>query len=125
MVKREPSEVFHFNIVALKIWSRCRRVTAVARCSGAENTRVGNGRVVEPDDDALPVVAVATHDVTRDWLVFGPVPCIHDSELASMPSCSSVGLALVGVATSSADITTVVEASTVKNMCEFLKFKWI
>ena len=119
MVKGETSEVFHFNVVALDPWSRCRRVTTMARRSGAENTGVGNGRVVEPDDYALPVVTVATRDVASDWLVFGPVPCVHDSELALMPSCSSVGLALVGVATSSADITTVLEASTVNNMRKF------
>ena len=125
VVQREPDKVLYFDIVALNVWCRCGRVTTVARRSGAENTGVGNFRVVEPDDDALPVVSVAAHNVASGGLVLGPVPCVHDTELLLMPGCSGVGLALVGVTASSADIASVLETSTVKQIREFVELGWI
>jgi hypothetical protein len=67
-------------------------------------------------------VAVAAYDVASSWLVLGPVPCVHDSELALVPGCSSVSLALGLVTASSADIASVLKSSTANETCERLEF---
>lgn len=124
VVPREANEVLRLDVVALDVGGRRGRETTVARRSGAENTGVGICRVVDPDNDALPVVAVAAYDVTSGWLVLGPVPCVHDSELAPVPGCSSVSLALVLITASSADIASVLETSAANEIRERLNF-WL
>jgi len=48
--------------------------------------------VVDPDDDALPVVSVATIEATSTNLVLGKIPGIHNSKAPVVPGGASVGL---------------------------------
>jgi hypothetical protein len=66
-------------------------------------------------------VTVAACHVASGRLVLGPVPRVHDGELALVPPGSDVGLTLVLVTASGTDIASVLETSTASKTGERLK----
>lgn len=98
--------------------------TTTLSCKGV-GTKSANVSHASRTVTTYPVMAVAAYDVASGWLVLGPVPRVHDSELALVPCCSSIGLAFVLVTASGADISSILETSTVNKMCERLKFECI
>lgn len=112
MIGGECSEVLDFHVVALTVGVGGTLVPAMGRCSSPKDARVGVRGVVDPDDDALPVVTVAACDVAGNRLIFGEVPGIHDGELAPVPGGASVDLAFVAVLAATAGIAGVLKTST-------------
>lgn len=128
VVGREVGEVLDHRAVALALRVVRLLVVAVAGRGGADEgggsvgwegrqLRLGMGRarrltwVVDPDDDVLPVVAVAAGDVAVVGLVLRPVPRVHDAEAAVVPGGTDVGLALGLVAASAGGAAAVLETA--------------
>lgn len=113
MVGREGSEVLDLHVVSLPVGVGGALVGAVTGCGTAQDARIGICRVIDPNDNALPVVAVTTGNVTGVRLVLGEVPRVHDSKLALVPGGTSIDLAFVSVTTSGTDIASILKTSTV------------
>lgn len=65
-------------------------------CGGrdAENLGVGDGRVLDPNDDAFPVVAVADDAEAARALVLKHIPSVHDALYAVLAAATLVDLGL-------------------------------
>lgn len=122
MIGRESCEVFDLHVVAPSGRVGGALVIAMTGCSAAQDARVVVRRVVDPDDDTLPVMAVPANNVAGDGLVLGEVPSVHDGEFAPMPGGAGVDLALVRVATSSAHVTGVLKTTTTEMVSECSRF---
>lgn len=113
VVCRESRKIFHQDVVASSVRVGAGLKRAVRGCSAAKHTRIGVGRVVNPDDYTFPIVTVAANDITGGWLILGEIPSVHDGEPAPVPGRSGIELTLVLVSTSCTDITCILKASTI------------
>lgn len=120
MVGWEARKVLDLYIVALAIGVVGTLVRAVARCCTAEDTGVVIRGVVDPDDDALPVVTVAAGDVSGVGLVFWEVPGVHDGKFALVPGGTGVDLAFVAVTAAGANVAGILETSTAAHISRTL-----
>ena len=118
MVGREAGKVFNLHVVASSVGVGGPLVGAMTGCSGAEDARVRICRVVEPDNDALPIVTVSASNVAGDRLVLGEVPGVHYGEPSPVPGGTGVDLSLVGITTSSARIAAILETTTMGNVSQ-------
>ena len=125
MVPGDAREVLSLYAVALSVRVAGFFVRAVARCSTAQDSGVGVCRVVDPNNDTLPVVTVAANNIAGTRLVLGEVPGVHDTELSPVPGGSGIDLALGSIATASADIAGVLETSTAEDINECLNFEYM
>lgn len=83
VVRRRLGKVLDLRAVAARQRTGRDLELAVAAGAAAQHLGVVGGlRVVDPDDDVLPVVAVRARADVFDQLVFGEVPCVHDARLA-------------------------------------------
>ncbi|CCF34972.1 hypothetical protein CH063_00008 [Colletotrichum higginsianum] len=72
VVCREWSEIFHLGTVALlERGAFGLAVPAVTRCGIGNELESGLIRLVDLDNDVLPVVAVVSDDVAVEWVVLG------------------------------------------------------
>lgn len=111
MVRGERSEVLHLHVVALPDRGGSGRVAAVPRCRTTQKARVGIRRVVDPHNDTLPVVTVASSNISINGVVLGKVPSIHNGKFAPVPGGTGVDLALVGVTTSATGTAAVLKTT--------------
>lgn len=94
VVRDAVGEVLGHDTIAVPLWAGVLLVAAVGRCRSADHRRSVVGRVINVDDDVLPVVAVAVGDVAIVGLVLGEVPGVHNGEAAVVPCSSGVRLSL-------------------------------
>lgn len=87
----------------------------VTMTRGSSRVQGGSGRlvVVDEDDDALPVVAMTTENITTGRLVFGPVPSVQDGKLAIVHGGASIGLTLASVPAAACPAATILESTAV------------
>jgi hypothetical protein len=88
MVDREVADVPNLGAGTLQARGRVLLIATMGRdCDTSDGRGCWLSR--EPDDNVLPVVAVA--ETGRGW-VLGHVPAIHDAELATVSASTSINL---------------------------------
>ncbi len=92
MVNGEVADVSDLRAGTLERWGSLLIVVAVCRDSNASYGG-GSGLGGQPDNNVLPVVAMAE---TGGGRVLWHVPAVHDAEFAIVSTCASVDLASGG-----------------------------
>ena len=89
MIQRPSTEILHQYPIPLHVRSG-RRIEVPMRTRRRAADTCARALSAQPHDDALPVVSVA-QPIAR--LVFGPVPRVHDAEVAVGGAGPAVDLA--------------------------------